>query len=176
MKISLNALVLAQQHRLQPHQLQQRQEHGRSAPAPTCVWLSSLRSATGRSSIISRRVRNWIICATVTASSSTLKVGPVPRALQNVAKDAHQVDRVGGDLRLQRAASSFELAHPGIGPGRRFQQLLLLQHLRGVLEALMLQQPLHQLAARIFARIVRADPRSRGSSILLLMWISSDAM
>ena len=44
---------------------------------------------------------------------------------------------------------------PGLRPRRLFDLLLLHQHLRRRLEALMLQQPLHQLAPRVFR--VRPD-------------------
>ena len=66
--------VLAQQHRLQPHQFQQRQKHGNQRPLRARVTQQPAQ-ATGLSSIISRRVRNWIICPTVTESSSTLSTG-----------------------------------------------------------------------------------------------------
>ena len=121
------------------------------------VWLSRRRNATGLSSMVSRRVRNWIIWPTVTVSSSHVEDGAVARAIQNVAEDAHQVGGVGGNLRL-RARVFAELAHAGIGPRGGLEHLLLMQHLRGVLEALVLQQPLHQLAPRIFSLRLPARP------------------
>jgi hypothetical protein len=52
------------------------------------------------------------------------------------------------------------LAHLGIAPGGVFDLLLLRQHLRGVLEALVLEQPLDELAARVFRSRLRQPRRA----------------
>ena len=72
----------------------------------------------------------------------------MPRPVQNFPEDPHQVDGVGRDL-LLGALFRTKLPHRRIGPGGGFDLLLLQQHLGRVLEALVLQQPLHQLAPRI---------------------------
>ena len=59
--------------------------------------------------------------------------------------------------------------HAGLGPGGLFDLLLLHEHLRGGLEALVLEQALDQFAARVFGVVPPATSEgSRGSSILLL--------
>ncbi len=130
------------------------------------VWLSRRRSATGLSSMVRRRARNWIIWPTVTESSSHVEDGPVAGALQNVAEDAHQVGGVGGDLRLG-AGIFLKLADAGIGPRGGFEHLLFMQHLRGVFEALVLEQTLDQLAARIFGGVVGPGGSARQQHLAL---------
>ncbi len=66
--------VLAEQDSLQADQFQQGQEDGDQARSER-VWLSRRRKATGLSSMVRRRARNWIIWPTVTESSSTSKTG-----------------------------------------------------------------------------------------------------
>ncbi len=92
--------------------------------------------------------------------------GPLASAIENVAEDADQIDSVGGDLGLRRDVI-LEFADAGVGPRRRFEHLLLLQHLRGVLEALVLQQPLDQFAARIFGGVVGAGGHARQQHLAL---------
>ena len=72
----------------------------------------------------------------------------MPGAVQDFPENAHQVDGVGGDLGLGSLLST-KLPYRRVGPGGGFDLLLLQQHLGRVLEALVLQQPLHQLAPRI---------------------------
>ena len=50
--------------------------------------------------------------------------------------------------------------------------LLLLEHLGGGLEALVLEEALDELAARVFGFAFGDVEGSRGSSILDLMWMS----
>ena len=94
--------------------------------------------------------------------------------VQNVLKHAHQVRNVSAAISRSASTDSQpsslqEALHPGLRPGRFFDLLLLHQHLRGGLEALVLQQPLHQFAARIFiASAPVTSEGSRGSSVLLL--------
>ncbi len=54
-----------------------------------------------------------------------------------------------------------ELANARIAPRGGFEHLLFEQHLRGVLEALVLEQPLDQFAARIFGGVVGPGGRAR---------------
>ncbi len=82
------------------------------------------------------------------------------RARSRISEDAHQVHGVGGNLRLGGLVV-LELAESGVGPGGGFQHLLLLQHLGCVFEALMLQQPLHQLPPGILGRLFRSGIRAR---------------
>ena len=102
----------------------------------------------------------------MTESSCDVEDGAVAGALQNVAEDADQVDGVGGDLRLGGDVV-LEFADAGIGPGGGLEHLLLLQHLGGVLEALVLQQALDQFAARILGGVFRADGRARQQHLAL---------
>ena len=66
-----------------------------------------------------------------------------------------RTDGVGGNLRLG-AGVVLKLAQAGIGPCGGFEHLLLLQHLGGVFEALVLEKPLDKLAARVLGGIVLA--------------------
>ncbi len=80
--------------------------------------------------------------------------GAVAKALKNVLEDADEVDGVGGDLALfvggLDALIFEELLEAGLRPGSLFDLLLLTEHLRGGLEALVLEETLDELAARVF--------------------------
>ena len=65
------------------------------------------------------------------------------------------------------STSSLNSRTPGIGPGGGFEHLLLLQHLGGVLEALVFQQALDQLAAGVFGGILRPRRRARQQHLAL---------
>ena len=109
----------------------------------------------------------------VTVSSSTCRrdgSGPV----QNLLEDFDQIDYVRGQFRLG-AFRVLELFHRRIADHGVFQLLFLQEHLSGVLEFFVLQQPLYQFFTRIFQFSATASG-SRGRSILLLIWISSEAM
>jgi hypothetical protein len=165
--------VLAEQDGLQADQFQQRQEHGDQRALGAGV---AEQAAQGHGLVFHGEAAGEELDHLADGDGVFLHVedGAVAGALQNVAEDAHQVDGVGGDLRLG-AGIVLELAEAGVGPGGGFEHLLLLQHLGGVLEALVLQQPLDQLAARIFGGSSGPEG-ARGSSILLLMWMSSEAV
>ncbi len=63
--------------------------------------------------------------------------------------------------RGRRGAGGLEEGrHAGVGPGGFLDLLLLQQHLRGGLEALVLEQALDELAAGVFG--VGAEQRRRG--------------
>ncbi len=83
--------------------------------------------------------------------------GALAQAGEDLLEDADEVDGVGGDLLFHTSDGSFaggllaeEVAHAGIGPGGFFDLLFLQQHLRGGLEALVLEQALDQFAAGVF--------------------------
>ena len=137
----------------------------RSAPVPYASHAAAAAGDTGLSSITSRRFTYSIICATVTDSSSTFSTG---RAA--AAPEYPETPAPGPPCRRRSPAprlhASRNSPHPRLRPRRLFDLLLLQQHLRRGLEALMLQQPLHQLAPRVFG--VRPRPSvlgSRGSSV-----------
>ena len=84
----------------------------------------------------------------------------MPRPVENFPEDPHQVDRVRRDLRLGSLLVA-KLTDRRVGPGGGFDLLLLQQHLGGILEALMLQQALHQLPPRIL--LLAFGPLGRGA-------------
>jgi len=75
-------------------------------------------------------------------------------------------DSVGGDFRLG-GFIVLELAEAGVGPGGGLEHLFLLEHLGGVLESFVLQQPLHQFAARVFSRIIGSGGGTRQQHLAL---------
>ena len=83
--------------------------------------------------------------------------GTLAHAVKNVLKYADEVDGVGGDLliEIQFVCSSLlrvasEVLHAWVGPGGLFDLLLLLEHLGGGFEALVLEETLDEFAAWIF--------------------------
>jgi hypothetical protein len=167
--------VLAEKDGLQADELKKSARNMAMSARSDLVWLSRRRSATGLSSMVRRRVRNWIIWPTVTESSSTLRMGRLRARSRMPLKDAHEVGGVGGDLRLGASHRPRNSRMPGLVHECGFEHLFLVQHLRGVLEALVLEQPIDQLAARIFGRVVGPGGCAR-QSILLLMWMRSAAV
>ena len=113
--------------------------------------------------------------ATVTSADFHFVDRAVLGPLQQLAEGLDQVeqrDRQPGivvlrDERLDlRVRPDVFLDHP-----------LLLQHLGGVLEALVLQQPVHQFLPGIFRLLALVSSAgSRGSSIFDLIWIRVAAM
>ena len=103
-----------------------------------------------------------------------VKGGALARAIENVAEDADEVDGVGGDFGFG-CGIVFEFADAGVGPRGGFEHLFLLKHLGGVFETLVLEKALDQFAARIFG-VISGPAGARGKSILLLMWMSSEAV
>ena len=130
------------------------------------VWLSRRRRATGLSSMVRRRARNWIIWPTVTESSSTSMTGRL-RARSRMSRKMRTRSTVSAAISGSAALIVLELAQAGIGPGGGLEHLLLLQHLGGVLEALMLQQPLDQLAARVLGGLFGAGGGARQQHLAL---------
>ena len=70
-------------------------------------------------------------------------------AFQHLAKDADEIEGVGGDV-LVGSGGVAKIAHAGIGPGGLFQLAFLLEHLGGIAEALVFEEPLDQFVAGIF--------------------------
>ena len=92
---------------------------------------------------------------------------PVLGALEHLAEGFHQIEQRGADAGV--VIFGDERLHLRIGPDVFLDQALLLQHLGGVLELFVLEQPVDQLLARIFVGRLRASSGSRGSSILDLI-------
>jgi len=102
--------------------------------------------------MVRRRARNWIIWPTVTVLFD-VEDRPAACALEDVAKDADQIDRIGGDFGLG-AGIVWISRKPGCSRWRP-EHLLYAVALGCVLEALVLQQS-RPLAAGVFRGIVGA--------------------
>src|SRR6201996_1505274 len=80
--------------------------------------------------------------------------GAVAETLENFLEDADEVDGVGGDFALfvggLQALIFEEVLHAGLGPGGFLDLLLLVEHLGGGFEALVLEEALDEFAARVF--------------------------
>ena len=88
--------------------------------------------------------------ATVTSRRFHFVNRPVLGALQQLAEGLHQVEQRDRQARIVVLGN--ERLHLRIRPDVLLDHPLLLQHLRGVFEALVLQQPFHQFLPRIFRR------------------------
>jgi hypothetical protein len=78
------------------------------------VWLSRRRRATGLSSMVRRRAEELDHLADGDRVLLDVDDRAVAGAFENVAEDAHQVDGVGGDLRLGGRSSSWNSRKPGL--------------------------------------------------------------
>src|SRR6185503_8145779 len=87
-------------------------------------------------------------------------------AIKDIAENANEIDSVCSDFWLGGCVI-FEFTHAGVSPSGGFQHLFLLKHLSRILEPLVLEEALDELAARILGGIVRPG-RSAGKQHLAL--------
>src|SRR5262249_6817245 len=79
---------------------------------------------------------------------------------QDLLKRLHQIDDIGGQLRLG-TLSVLELFKSRVGPYSLFDLLFLQQHLRCRFELLMLEQAIYKFEAWVFLRAFRSIGISR---------------